>query len=318
MLGIFFSGFILSCQNPPSNASLKKLAITHMGFKSDEYSPITPGKSIQVYAVANKKNNVSYTWELPGEWKNISPGTIEWTVPATPGEYKVTATASDPSLGQSASHSSTVTVVDGAALAAPDSFSCSVKARTTMVNKLIGEKTISTSSKVDMSTDGEVSVETTTPVGEKLRTFTEKGATYSISPDGVRTLLSRDDKSIPDLPVSANLVSLESLKAACPTWTSDGRRYTFEQSSGTKQGLVIYDSLLGVVTRMRSEDEESGDVQDISMAYRIFDGFLIPTHIEGSFEYVVADEPYSVRVVQDLEDIVINGDESSTEDSTVQ
>ena len=195
-----------------------------------------------------------------------------------------------------------------AALAAPESFSCLVKTSTDFSNKLIGRNTVSDTSRIRMKSDGSVEVTTTTPAGETIRTISESDAIYSVAEDGSRKLLARDTGELSGLPPRASLVSLAELKAACPDWTSDGRMFTFTQSSASARGRVVFDSLLGVVTRMRVESEDGLEVQDVSVDYEAIDGYLIPKRVEGTIEYVAGDEPYSIHIVQEMEDIEVNAD----------
>lgn len=279
-----------------------------MGFEAGEAPGLAPGKTVEVFASSNKRGDVLYSWEAPGTWRVVGQGRIEWTIPQEPGEYNVTVTAIDQPSGMIAKRSSLVTVAEGGALAAPESFSCVVKTSTQFTNKLIGSNVVSDTSVIRMNADGSVEVATTTPAGETIRTVSDADSFYAVAPDGSRKLLARDTGGLEGLPPRASLVSLAELKAACPDWTSDGRMYTFTQSSASARGRVVFDALLGVVTRMRVESEDGLEVQDISVDYETIEGYLIPKRVEGTIEYVAGDEPYSIHIVQEMEDIEVNAD----------
>lgn len=302
------------CVNATSGQG-RQLAVTRLGFKTDNDAPLTPGKTVTVYADSNRKAGVSYTWNVPGTYKQLSSKSIAWTVPTTPGDYTVSLTCVASSLGQTATRSTKVTVVDDAAVASPETFSCSIKAVTQFTNKLIGEKGITTTSRISKDATGNVSVETTPPVGDTIKTSTDNGSTYSIAADGTRTLVSQISDGSPEMPFSPSMLSLDSLKASCPTWTSDVRYFTFEQRASSQYGKIVFDSRLGVLTKIRSEDDDLGEVQDIKITYQTIDGYLIPAHIEGDITYMVADEPYTIHCSQDMEDIVVNGTQNSESDT---
>ena len=289
-----------------TNSSSKTLSITYLGFNTTLNNYFVPGKKVELLARANKKN-VTYSWDIPGDWKEISGNKVIWIVPEQEGEYKISVTARDEKNIKEVSRSLNVTVADEAVCAAPDTFSCKIITKTVMKNKLVGTDVQKTVSKVQMNADDSVYVETVESNGEVTRTFTDSEAVYDIDENGNRKIVARrsfQDSFVP----SAKVIGLSTLKNACKDYEYDGRFYNFKQASGKQKAEVEYDSKLGVVTRIRSEDEDNMEVSDMKMEYDVIDGYIVTTKVSGTVTYYVFEEKFTTQIEQKIKDVILNQD----------
>lgn len=299
---------IFSCsRNVQVDNSSKDLKISYLGFNTtiDNYFP--PGANVELLARANK-NGVVYSWDIPGEWKKIKENEISWKVPKEEGVYKLSVTVTDEKTNKSTNKSIDVTVSDNVVCASPDSFSCKVTTNITMNNKLLGEDRQTTVTSMKMNSDNSVYIETVETTGEISRTFADSEAVYSVDNSGNRKLVAKrtsEDSFVP----SVNILGLTSLKKSCPDYETAGRFYKFRQSSATQKAEVEYDSMLGLVTRIRSENEENMEVSDIQMEYDVIDGYIIPTKILGVVSYYAAGEKFSTKIEEEITDVIINENE---------
>ena len=295
----------LSCsEHVQTNNSSKELKVSYLGFNTTITNYFVPGKNVELLARANKKN-VSYTWTLPGEWEEISDNKISWKVPEQEGLYTLSVTVTDRKTNKSVNKSIDIAVSDNAVCATPDSLSCKVTTNIKMNNRLLGENLQTTVSSITMNPDNSVYVETVESNGEITRTYADSDAIYNVDDMGKRTLVAKSNNESSFVPV-ANVLSLSSLINSCPDYETDGRYYKFQQSSSTQKAVVEYDSILGVVTRIRSEDEENMEVSDMQMEYDVIDGYIIPTKISGIVTYYAAGEKFCTIIDEEISDIIFN------------
>lgn len=296
---------LLSCSDQvQTNNSSKELKVSYLGFNTTITNYFAPGKKVELLARANKKN-VDYSWNLPGEWEEINENNVSWKVPEQEGQYTVSVTVTDKKTNKSVNKSVEITVSDNAVCATPDYFSCKVITNITMNNRLLGENLQTTVSSITMNPDSSVYVETVEANGEITRTYADSDAIYNVDDMGKRTLIARNNTESSFIP-AANVLGLSSLINSCPDYETDGRYYKFRQSYSTQKALVEYDSKLGVVTRIRSEDEENMEVSDMQMEYDVIDGYIIPTKISGIVTYYASGEKFSTKIEEEISDIIIN------------
>ena len=142
LIGLIFLmvGFLIfSCSdNVQTNNPSKELKINYLGFNTSIDNYFIPDENVELLARANK-NAVTYSWNLPGEWKELFKNKICWKVPEEEGVYKLSVTATDENTNETANKCIEVTVSDSIVCASPDSFSCKIITNITMNNKLLGE-----------------------------------------------------------------------------------------------------------------------------------------------------------------------------------
>jgi hypothetical protein len=294
-----------SCSgNVQNETSSKELKVSYLGFNTSIDNYFIPGENVELLARANKKG-VTYTWNLPGEWKEIDENKISWKVPEEEGVYKLSVDVTDEKSKQTVNKSIDVTVSDDIVCATPNSFSCKVTTNITMNNKLIGEDKQTTVSSIEMNSDNSVYVETIETNGDITRTYADSEAVYDIDSNGNRNLVAKNSKNENLIP-TVNILGLASLKNSCSDYETDGRFYKFRQSSSTQKAEVEYDSMLGVITRIRSEDEENMEVSDILMDYDVIDGYIIPKKISGIVTYYVVGEKFTTKIEEEITDVIIN------------
>lgn len=189
--------------------------------------------------------------------------------------------------------------------AVPDTFSCKVTTSITMNNKLIGENTQKTVSSIMMNSDDSVYVETIETNGDVTRTYADSEAIYSIDDNGKRKLVAKRNSNDSFTP-SVNILGLSSLKNSCSDYETDGRFYKFRQSSSSQKAVVDYDSSLGVITRIRSENDDNMEVSDMQMEYDVIDGYIVPTKVSGIVTYIVSGEKFSTKIIEEITDVIIN------------
>lgn len=284
--------------------SAKELKISYLGFNTSISNYFEPGKNVELVARANKKS-VMYEWELPGEWEEIHENKVLWKVPEKEGSYRLSVSVTDKKTSRSVNKSIDVTVAENAVCAVPDSFSCKVTTNIMMKNRLVGENLQTTVSSIKMNSDDSVYVETIEADGEITRTYADSEAVYDIDSKGKRTLVARCSTEKSMMP-SVDILSLSSLINACSDYETDGRFYKFRQSSPTQKVMVEYDSKLGVVTRVRSENEDNMEVNDMRMEYDVIDGYIIPKKISGSVTYYAQGEKFSTQIEEEISDVIIN------------
>lgn len=295
----------ISCSNGLQNSnSSKELKVSYLGFNTNLNNYFVPGENVELLARANK-NGVDYYWDIPGEWKELNDNKVSWKVPENEGVYTLSVTVTDKKTNAAVNKSIDITVSDNAVCAAPDSMSCKITTNITMNNRLIGENLQTTVSTIKMNPDDSVYVETVEANGEITKTYTDSEAVYSIDDAGNRTLVARCSSDTSFVP-SANVLGLSSLLNSCSDYETDGRFYKFSQETASQKALVEYDSKLGVVTRIRSEDEENMEVSDIKMDYDVIDGYIIPRKVSGIVTYYVAGEKFSTQVEEEITDVIIN------------
>lgn len=303
---LVIAGFLIfSCSgNVQIDNSSKDLKISYLGFNTSIDNYFTPGENVELLARANK-NGVVYSWNIPGEWNEIKENKISWKVPEEEGVYKLSVTVTDEKTNKSANKCIDVTVSDDVVCAAPDSFSCKITTNITMNNKLLGEDHQTTVTSIKMDSDDSVYIETVETTGEISRTFADSEAVYSLDNSGNRKLVAKRTSKDSFAP-SVNILGLTSLKNSCPDYESDGRFYKFRQASSSQKAEVEYDSILGVITRIRSENEDNMEVSDMKMEYDVIDGYIIPTKISGVVSYYAAGEKFSTKIEEEITDVIIN------------
>ncbi len=298
--------FLISCtDNVQKVHDSRELKVSYLGFNTTIDNYFIPGHEVELLARANKKNGVDYSWNIPGEWEEIDKNKIKWKVPEEEGEYTLSVTVSDEATNQSISKSVNVTVSDEIACAVPDTFSCKITTSITMNNKLIGEDIQKTVSSITMNSDDSVYVETIESNGDVTKTYADSEAVYSIDDSGKRKLVAKRNSNDSFTP-SVNVLGLASLKNSCSDYETDGRFYKFRQSSSSQKAEVDYDSSLGVITRIRSENEDNMEVSDIQMEYDVIDGYIIPKRISGIVTYYAQGEKFSTKIEEEITDIIIN------------
>ncbi len=294
-----------SCTDSIQNDNLsKELKISYLGFNTTIDNYFVPSEDVELLARANK-NGVIYSWNIPGEWEEVDENKIKWKVPEKEGVYKLSVTVTDEKTDKTAEKNINVTVSDDVVCAAPDSFSCKVTTNIKMKNRLIGEDIQTTLSSIKMNSDDTTYIETVEANGEITKTFADSQAIYNIDESGNRNLVVKRSEETSLVP-SVNLLGLSSLKNSCSDYETDGRFYRFTQVSENQKALVEYDSTLGVVTRIRSEDEDNMEVSDINMEYDVIDGYIIPKRVSGVVSYYVAGEKFSTEVEEIITDVVLN------------
>ena len=305
LLFVLISFFVSSCSGDLQKCKeSKELKITFLGFNTTINNYFIPGSDVELLARSNK-NDVDYLWDVPGEWKEIKKNKIVWKVPEQEGDYKLSVSVKDKTTNQTDQKSVNVTVADNVICAVPETVSYKVITKTTFNNKLIGKDVQQTVSSITMNSDDTVYVETIESSGEVSKTYVDSEAVYSIDKNGNREIVgkrSSEDSYIPKV----NILGLASLKNACSTYESDGRFYTFRQSSSSQRAEVEYDSKIGMVTRIKSENDENMEVSDIQMDYEVIDGYIIPSKVSGLVTYYVAGEKYTVQIEQKISDVKIN------------
>ncbi len=296
---------LLSCsEHAQTNNSSKELKVSYLGFNTTITNYFVPGKTVELLARANKKN-VDYEWNIPGEWEEITDNKVCWKVPEKEGLYTLSVSVTDKKTNKNVNKSIDLTVADNAVCAVPDSLSCKVTTNIKMNNRLFGENLQTTVSSITMSPDSSVYVETVEANGEITRTYADSDAIYNVDDMGKRTLVARSNTESSFVP-TVNMFGLSSLINSCPDYETDGRYYKFRQSSSTQKALVEYDSKLGVVTRICSEDEDNMEISDMQMEYDVIDGYIIPTKISGIVTYYASGEKFSTSIEEEISDIIIN------------
>lgn len=297
---------LLSCsEHVQTNNSSKELKVSYLGFNTTITNYFVPGKTVELLARANKKN-VDYEWDLPGEWEEVTDNKVSWKVPEKEGLYTLSVNVIDKKTNKNVNKSIDITVADNTVCAVPDSLSCKVTTNIKMNNRLLGENLQTTVSSIKMNPDSSVYVETVEANGEITRTYADSDAIYNVDDMGKRTLVARSNTESLFVP-TVNMFGLSSLINSCPDYETDGRYYKFRQSSSTQKALVEYDSKLGVVTRICSEDEENMEISDMQMEYDVIDGYIIPTKISGIVTYYASGEKFSTSIEEEISDIIING-----------
>lgn len=296
---------LLSCsEHVQTNNSSKELKVSYLGFNTTITNYFVPGKTVELLARANKKN-VDYEWDLPGEWEEVTDNKVSWKVPEKEGLYTLSVNVIDKKTNKNVNKSIDITVADNTVCAVPDSLSCKVTTNIKMNNRLLGENLQTTVSSIKMNPDSSVYVETVEANGEITRTYADSDAIYNVDDMGKRTLVARSNTESSFVP-TVNMFGLSSLINSCPDYETDGRYYKFRQSSSTQKALVEYDSKLGVVTRICSEDEENMEISDMQMEYDVIDGYIIPTKISGIVTYYASGEKFSTSIEEEISDIIIN------------
>jgi len=83
---------IFSC-SVQEDISDKALCIVSFGIETKEGEVLKPGQNIVLFAKANRTKDVSYCWDLAGVVLENVGDRVEWTIPATVGEYPIKVTA---------------------------------------------------------------------------------------------------------------------------------------------------------------------------------------------------------------------------------
>ncbi len=297
------------CKNE-TNVSDRKLSITRLGFVADYEHPVTPGSEVEIFAYANKNKGIEYKWNLEGEWNVISPNRIKWTVPQESGEYEVSVEARDPNTGDTAMDIVPITVLDEAVLASPLNFSCKIKTKTCLANRFIGNIEDTSTTHVTKRKDGSMHIESENSSGELTQTIGDGENIYNVDGEGNKSNIMRlDDFSNTARVMTPTLLSLASLMNFTDDYVRNGRMYSFRQKSGEKSYKIDFDSLLGQVTRIRSENDDRTQVSEMSISYDVKEGFLVPRKVTGIVTYVIADVEYRAFVEQEFTDVKINFEE---------
>jgi hypothetical protein len=157
---------------------------------------------------------------------------------------------------------------------------------------------------VEKRNDGSVATKTNTGNGETQSVESVDGKTYLVKADGTKSLFS--DVSLDSVKSMTPSINLSSLVLACPGYDKSGNTYTFRKTVSGVASTIQFDDGLGMVTGIRTVEEESGAVTDMSINYQVVDGYTFPESISSDVTYIVSGVETIVHIDQRFDDLVIN------------
>ncbi len=299
---------LLACNNVVDSAAVKKAAepvkelkIQKLAFDLKPDQAVIPGANVRLYAKANQVENVSYDWQVPGTWVDITGNLIEWTVPEEAGEYTIKVTAVNTN-GDSATNSTVVNVLDAHAYSAPQACSFTINSNTRFSNKSMGTLENSTVTRIDMLSNGSVRTtvtangETTTSImaDDTLTQFDEAGDKKAVMKSS--DLAGNFDPA---------LFNLSNLMMVMPDYTQKNDVYRFSKTSGSVNFSIEYDNKYGQIRSLKKSDSESGDFENLEIEYQLVDGYLFPAKMNYEIVCWIAGIKNSNKIEQEFTDVII-------------
>jgi hypothetical protein len=125
-----------------------------------------------------------------------------------------------------------------------------------------------------------------------------------VKADGTKSLFS--DVSLDSVKSMTPSISLSSLVLACPGYDKTGNTYTFRKTVSGVSSMIKFDNGLGMITGIRTVEEDSGTVTDMNINYQVVDGYTFPESISSDVTYNISGVETVVYIDQKLTDLVIN------------
>jgi hypothetical protein len=272
-----------------------------MGFELENDELPIPGSAVVVYAQANKKEGVAYSWLGGGDVQDLGQGRALWTIPVEAGEHSITVTATGEMSVGSCSRSLSLVVADEVARAIPGNFSMTVRQSSSSRSKVLGENEFGSSFSVLFSNDAykillDDAAATSQIVCAKGRAWSIDAQGKSMEMEGIPPSLDIGKIARP------GVFSIRNLSEDTILHELGDGLVRIERSEDGASSSITYDTKRGSIVSMRSDNGEAYSTTT-EMSYQTIDGYLFISSITTSTSMRIAEEDYHITQIIEISNI---------------